>query len=58
MPLMTLEVDSDDEKYLPTVDLDNPVWSEEPDQITGSTYVSMRYSDQQLHPHSLIKECQ
>ena len=30
LPLPTPEVGSDNEEYLPTVDLDDPVWSEEP----------------------------
>ena len=29
IPLPTQDVDSDDEEYLPTADLDDPVWSEE-----------------------------
>ena len=29
-PLLTPEIDSDDEEYLPTAEQDDPVWSKEP----------------------------
>ena len=50
IPLPMPEVDSHDEEYLPTADLDDPVWSEELCQITGNTCAFTIYPDQQPHP--------
>ena len=58
MPLAMPEVDSDDEEYLQTVELDDQHGLRSLYWIAGSTYVSMRYPGQQPHPCIPVKECQ
>ena len=51
-------VDSDDEGYILTVDLDDPVWSEEPAPDSWE-YLCIQEIPRPTTPlHSLIKECQ
>ena len=51
MPLLMLDMDSEDEEYLPTADPDDAVWSMRCQYWTATnTYVYMRYQTWQPHP--------
>ena len=53
-PLMP-EVDSNDERYLPTADLDDQVWSEEPVPDSREYMCIHNYPGQKPYPHNPFK---